>query len=225
MKLEYEPSKSAKTANRILFKIYDLLKKAVIDFKRQAFDRKNLRYFLYYAAANFLILILFSYYQSLQPVILDLKPTTSPATEGSSLLFLLSVILLPLSLLFEEFIFRLLPMVYIRDVFHLNRITTSIEHEGKVTIVHHNPARMWLYHNWFWIFLVVSAVWAGLLHQINVVNSDLLGSLFYFLVQCFSGACFAWIYARRGLGSSWIVHVSWDLFIVGVNLIMLILRL
>lgn len=200
-----------------------LLKKAAIGFKRQAFNRKNLRYLLYYAAANFLILTLFAMYQSIQGISLELKPVTSPATEGSSLLFVAAVILLPLSLLLEEFGFRLLPMFFIRDLFHLNRITLSIKHEGKVTVVHNSPLRLWLYHHWVWIFIVVSALWAGMLHQINVVSSDPLGAWIYFGVQTFSGFCFAWIYARRGLGASWAVHTAWDLFLVAMNLLILLM--
>lgn len=219
---EYEPSKFAEAADKILFKIYGAVKKAAIGFKRQVLSRRNLRYFLYYAAANFLILTLFAVYQSIQGISLELKPVTSPATEGSSLLFVAAVILLPLSLLLEELGFRLLPMFFIRDLFHLNRITISIEHEGKVTVVHNSPLRLWIYHHWVWIFIVVSALWAGLLHQINVVSSDALGALIYFAVQCFSGVAFSWIYSRRGLGASWIVHLSWDLFIVALNLIMLL---
>jgi len=214
-------SKRAKMIDQILFKLYEMFKKAIIEFKRQVLNRRNLRYFLYYAAANFVILLLFSYYQSLQPVNLDLKPMTSPATETSPLLFVAAVMILPLSLLLEEFAFRLLPMFFFKDLFHLNTITISIEHEGKVTVVHNSSLRLWLYHNWLWVFLVVSALWAGFLHQINVVNSDLLGSLIYFGVQIFSGFCFAWIYARRGLGASWAVHTAWDLFLVGLNLVIL----
>jgi hypothetical protein len=60
-----------------------------------------------------------------------------------------------------------------------------------------------------------------LLHQINVVNSDFLGSLIYFGVQTFSGFCFAWIYAKRGLGAVWAVHTAWDLFLIALNLIIL----
>lgn len=197
--------------------------KVVIDFKRQVLNRRNLRYFLYYAAANFLILMLFSYYQSLQPVNLDLKPVTSPVTEGSFLLFVAAVILLPLSLLLEEFAFRLLPMFFIRDLFHLNRLTHSSVYEDKVTIVLNSPLRVWLYWHWIVVFCVVSALWAGLLHQINVVNSDFLGSLIYFGVQTFSGFCFAWIYAKRGLGAAWAVHTAWDLFLIALNLIILTL--
>jgi membrane protease YdiL (CAAX protease family) len=219
---EYEPSKFAEAADRILFKIYGVVKKAAIGFKRQALSRRNLHYFLYYAIANLLILLLFSLYQSFQGVSLELKPVTSPVTEGSSLLFVAAVILLPFSLLLEELGFRLLPMFFIRDLFHLNNITISIEHEGKVTVVHHSPLRLWICHHWVWIFIVVSSVWAGLLHQINIVSSDLLGSLIYFGVQAFSGFCFAWIYSKRGLGASWAVHTAWDLFIVALNLIILL---
>jgi membrane protease YdiL (CAAX protease family) len=196
-----------------------LLWASLTKFKKQVISKRNLRYFLYYAAANFLILILFSYYQSLQPVNLDLKPVTSPQVEGSFLLFVAAVILLPLSLLFEELGFRLLPMLFIRDLFHLNRITYSIVHEEEITIVHNSPLRLWLYHHWTWVFIVVSALWAGLLHQINVVNSDFLGSLIYFGVQTFSGFCFAWIYVKRGLGAAWAVHTAWDLFLITLNLI------
>jgi hypothetical protein len=216
------PSKFAEDADRILFKIYGAVKKAAIGFKKQVLNRHNLRYLLYYAAANFVILVLYSYYQSLQPVNLDLKPVTSPATEGSSLLFIAALIVSPASWLLEELAFRLLPMFYIRDLFHLNTITVSIEHEGKVTIIHHSRLRLWLYHHWVWIFIVVSAVWAGLIHQINVVSSDFLGSLIYFGVQFFSGFCFAWIYAKRGLGASWAVHTFWDYFLILLNVLILL---
>lgn len=219
---DYQPSKFAEDADRILFKIYGAVKKAAIGFKKQVLNRRNLRYLLYYAAANFVILVLYSYYQSLQPVNLDIKPVTSPATEGSSLLFIAALIVSPVSWLLEELAFRLLPMFYIRDLFHLNTITVSIEHEGKVTIVHNSRLRLWIYHQWVWIFIVVSAVWAGLIHQINIVESSAVGALIYFAVQFFSGVCFAWIYSRRGLGASWIVHVSWDYFLVALNLIMLL---
>lgn len=184
----------------------------IVKFKRAALSKRNLRSFLYYAAANFLILILFSLYQASQPVNLDLKPMTSPAVEGSSLLLVAAVILLPFSLLLEEFAFRMLPMFFIRDFFHFNRITKSIEHSS---------LRLWIYHNWILLFIVVSALWAGLLHQVNIVSSDLLGSLLYFGVQTFSGACFAWIYAHRGLGASWAVHTAWDLSLVALNLILI----
>jgi hypothetical protein len=212
------PSKFAEDADRILFKIYGAVKKAAIGFKKQVLNRRNLRYLLYYAAANFVILVLYSYYQRLQPVNLDIKPVTSPATEGSSLLFIAALIVSPASWLLEELAFRLLPMFYIRDLFHLNTITVSIEHEGKVTIIHHSRLRLWIYHHWVWIFIVVSAVWAGLIHQINIVESSAVGASIYFLVQFFSEACFSWIYSRRGLGASWIVHVSWDYFLVALNL-------
>lgn len=200
-----------------------LLWASLAKFKKQVISKRNLRYFLYYAAANFLILILFSYYQSLQPVNLDLKPVTSPQVEGSFLLFVAAVILLPLSLLLEEFAFRLLPMFFIRDLFHLNRLTHSLVYEDKVTIVLNSPLRVWLYWHWIVVFCAVSALWAGLLHQINVVNSDFLGSLIYFGVQTFSGFCFAWIYAKRGLGAAWAVHTAWDLFLIALNLIILTL--
>jgi membrane protease YdiL (CAAX protease family) len=223
-----------------------LLKKAAIGFKRQAFNRKNLRYLLYYAAANFQILTLFAMYQSIQGISLELKPVTSPATEGSSLLFVAAVILLPLSLLLEELGFRLLPMFFIRDVFHLNRLEIGIEEivekkkgvfiwddaglyidskhlqKSEIKIIAQSPARLWICHHWVWIFIVVSALWAGMLHQVNVVSSDALGAWIYFGVQTFSGFCFAWIYARRGLGASWAVHTAWDLFIVALNLIILL---
>jgi membrane protease YdiL (CAAX protease family) len=223
-----------------------VVKKAAIGFKRQALSRRNLRYFLYYAAANFLILILFAVYQNIQGISLELKPVTSPATEGSSLLFVAAVILLPFSLLLEELGFRLLPMFFIRDLFHLNRLEIGIEEivekkkgvfiwddaglyldskhfqTSEVKIIAQSPLRLWICHHWVWIFIVVSTLWAGLLHQINIVSSDLLGSLIYFGVQAFSGFCFAWIYSRRGLGASWAVHTAWDLFIVALNLIILL---
>jgi hypothetical protein len=210
--------------DKILFRIYGMLKQAVIEFKRQALNRRNLRYFLYYALANLLIVILYTVYERSLPVNLDLKPVTSPATEGSSLLFVEAVILLPFSLLLEEFAFRLMPMAFIRDIFHLNSITISMEHEGKVTVVHNSPLRLWLYHHWLWIYIVVSAVWAGLLHQINIIESSPQGALIYFAIQAFSGCCFAWIYAHRGLGSSWIVHTGWDLFLVALNLAILFIH-
>lgn len=173
---EYEPSKFASAIDRMLFRIYRIVKKAAIVFKKEGLSRRNLRYFLYYAAANFLILSLFAMYQSIQGISLELKPVTSPATEGSSLLFVAAVILLPFSLLLEELGFRLLPMFFIRDLFHLNRITASMEHEGEVTVVHNSSLKLWLYHHWVWIFIVDSALWAGMLHQINVVSSDPLGA-------------------------------------------------
>jgi hypothetical protein len=135
------------------------------------------------------------------------------------------VILLPLSLLFEELAFRLMPMVYIRDVLHLNTITISIEDERGIREIHHSRARMWLYHYWWILFIVVSALWAGLIHQINVVESSPVGALIYFGVQTFSGVCFAWIYVKRGLGAAWIVHVSWDYLIVMLNLLSLSLSI
>lgn len=214
-------SKIAKSLDQIFFKIYELLKKAVIKFKRQAFNKRNLRYFLYYALANLLIIILYTFYERSQPVNLNLQPVTSPATEGSSLLFVEAVILLPFSLLLEEFAFRLMPMAFIRDLFHLNRITISMEHHGKVTVVHNSPLRLWLYHHWVWIFIVVSAVWAGWLHQINIIESSPQGALIYFSIQAFSGCYFAWIYVHRGLGAVWIVHTAWDFFLIALNLIMI----
>lgn len=198
-----------------------LIREAIFHFKRQVLSRRNIRYFIYYAAANFTILTLYSFYQSLQPVDLNLKPVTSPAVEGSFLLFLAAVILLPFSLFLEECGFRLLPMVMIRDVMSLNKITVSVEHNGQVTTVHNSSLRLWIYHHWWIIFIVVSAIWAAFWHQINVVESSLLGSLIYFGVQFFSGICFAWIYLKRGLGASWIVHTAWDLFIVVLNLLMI----
>jgi hypothetical protein len=208
---------SAKT-----MKLSAIVRQALSSFKREALSRRNLRYFLYYAAANFLILILYTVYERSQPVNLDLQPVTSPATEGSFLLFVAAVILMPFSLLFEEFAFRLMPMVFIRDIFHLNSITISMEHEGKVTVVHNSPLRLWLHHHWLWIYIVVSAVWAGLLHQINIIESSPLGALIYFAIQAFSGCCFAYLYSRHGLGSSWCVHVLWDLSLVGLNLIVIL---
>jgi membrane protease YdiL (CAAX protease family) len=195
-------------------------RKAVHDFGRQAAYRWNVKYFVFYAAANFLIIILFMFYQSFQPVNLNLQPVTSPQAEGSFLLFIVMVILMPLSLLFEEFLFRLLPMFFVRDLFHLNELSVV---EGERPFINHGIIRLWLFRNWLSIFIVVSAVWAALWHLTNIVNSDLLGILFYFGVQFFSGAAFAWIYSRHGLGASWAVHTAWDLFLIALNLIIVMI--
>jgi len=201
---------------------YKYVKKAVIRFCKQALNRKNLRYLLYYALANFAILLSFTLYQRMQSVNLDLKPTTSPVSDGSFML-VTAVILLPFSLLVEEFAFRYVPMFYIKGIFHLNSITISIEDDKGEREVAHSRARWWLYHHWLSFYLVVSSIVAAGIHQLNIVNSDLIGSLIYFGVQAFSGVCFAWIYSRHGLGASWAVHTAWDLFLVCLNLIMVIL--
>lgn len=229
-----------KFAKGILYTVYLELRIALIKFKREALRKSNFRYFLYYAAANFIILTLYSL--SLPSISLELKPVTSPAVEGSFLLFVAAVILLPLTLLLEELGFRLLPMFFIRDLFHLNKITTREENKERVIIwddagiyldangfqrkmlskplitKHHSRLRIWAYHHWIFVFVVVSALWAAMMHQINIVESSALGSLIYFGVQFFSGCCFAGIYAKRGLGAVWIVHTGWDYFLILLNL-------
>lgn len=199
------------------------LHKSLVRFKKQICSKRNFRYFLYYSLGNFAVLILYSLYEMTQQTVdLSIKPVTSPAVEGSWILFAFAVAIMPLSLLFEEFAFRLMPMVWIKDIFHLNRITISVQDENGCRVIQNGKVRFWLYHNWIWVFIVVSGLWAAWIHQLNIVESSPIGTLIYFGVQCFSGFSFAYLYARRGLGSSWVIHVSWDLFLVALNLILLL---
>lgn len=169
------------------------LHKILSDFFSQAVDIYNIRYLLYYAVGNFALLILYSLYeQSVSQVDLSLKPATTTLLQGNWLLWSLAVLTLPLELFFEELGFRVLPKIVLKDWLHLDKHSS----------------------HWIPIFIVVSGVWAGLIHQLNVSESSVVGSLIYFGIQLFSGLCFAWIYVHKGLGASWAVHVSWDLFIV-----------
>lgn len=195
------------------------LKQLIGTFFKEAFQKRNVRYLVYYGFGNFVLLILYTVYErSVSTVDLSLNPATTTVVQSNWILWVLAVLLLPLSLFLEELGFRMLPKVFIKDIFQLDTITISEEHDGVVTEVNHSPVRWWVYHHWHWIFIVVSACWAGLIHQLNVVESSPLGSLIYFGMQFFSGLCFAWIYIHKGIGSSWVVHLSWDFFIVILSL-------
>lgn len=193
----------------MLNNIKKMVKETVLSFKNQFFQRSNLRLLLYYAVANFVILLLYSFLvSSLQssttpnPANIDLKPpiVTPPQSSGLSGLwiFILSCLLLPVTLLLEELGFRLLPMFFIRDLFHLDK----------------------LYDHWIWVFIVISGVWDGLIHQFNIVSATQIGAMIYFAVQLFSGICFAWIYSHKGLGASYAVHLGWDFFLVALTVVL-----
>ena len=177
---------------------FDRIKEARQRFKAQARDRANVRCFIYYAVLNISILILYTIF--MPKVSLELKPMTSPQSEGSSFAFGVAVAILPLSTLLEEFGFRVLPFTLLKKLVFKNR------------------AGDWLLPT----FLIISACWTGLLHQLNIVLSSPQGAMFYFGVQAFGAGCLAWIYAKKGLGASWIIHFSWDLFILGLNLVVLL---
>jgi hypothetical protein len=212
------------TAGGLCLFLLGLAKKAARDFLHQAFRWRNLKYLSIYAGANLLIQVFFNIYESFHPTLLDIRGVPSPQTSGSFFSFIVTLCLYPLSILFEELAFRFLPMLLIRDTLQLDRITTAVEDDKGIRIIHNSRFRLWLYHYWTILFVAVSAFWAAWLHtSSNTIAASLVGIAIYFRVQFFSGVCFAWMYLRRGLGSSWCVHLLYDFLLVTLNLAILLL--
>jgi len=180
-----------------------------------------LRILTYYALVNIVLVLVFILLQEHFQAGLDLKPQLDSGSEGVS--FPVALALLPLTLWFENLGIRLLPWIFLHDIFKLDSIEVQPVIEKprytKWQIKEKRKWRVWLYHNTRSFYIVVSALWHSLLHQLNVFAADPLGRVAYFVIQLVAGYILAWIYTRKGFWQCYTVHVSWDFLLVGFTIV------
>ena len=179
---------------------------------------------LFYGLLNIIMIFCFMWMQSYFQADLDLDPSKIPAGDDS--LFAFAVMLLPLTLLLEDFGLRLMPWIIIHDILRLHTIEVKpASNQKDWEISDKRKWRVWLYHNTFSFYIVVSALWHSFLHQSNVVAANPLGRFLYFGIQLTSGLILAWIFIRKGFWESYTLHLSWDLLLLGFAALLTLLSL
>lgn len=165
------------------------------DFYEWFITKKVWRHLLMFCAVQFAVGILWGFVKPWFGANLVLTPTVERHGTRVPLYIML---LLPLSVLLEEFIIRVVPDEVIAKL----------------------GERWNLFFNKPVLFLLVAMVWGGFLHQTNVVLANPAGQLGYFAVQCVGSFYLAWIYYYKGLLASWFVHYIFDFVIVLMVLIL-----
>lgn len=202
-------SKNDTFASIVRFTLRGIKKELRREWKKWiTFMRKDfLVLFLFYAGLNFGMTLGYIFVSPNLGSDLGLKP--QPILEPDRALFLMAITLLPISLFFEDLGIRFMPYFIVFRTLHLNSVEAAPNPEKR-------PWRLWLYHNAGLVFIVGSALWHTLLHQMNVFQADLIGRLLYLAIQFVGGFVLAWIYRIKGFWACYTIHVVWDYTIVGI---------
>lgn len=168
-------------------------------FMRHSF----VRILLIYAAISLVTVVAYIALDQWMAVSLDLRPAEmpEPSVDPPAEIFLFSLTILPVTLLLEDLGIRLMPWIFLKPL-------SSMDVEEK------RAWRIWLFKHVFTIYIVVSALWHSLLHQVNIFDANPLGSLVYFGIQLVSGLMLAWIYKWYGFWQSYTIHLSWDVLLI-----------
>jgi hypothetical protein len=170
--------------------------------------------FTIYIAVSLTMTIIYVGSQWLFASDLDLKPQLTPEAEGSFFVFALA--LLPFTLFLEDLGIRLMPWIFIHDIFRLHTIEVKQTGKNDWEISDKRKWRTWLYRNNRAFYIVVSALWNSLLHQSNVFAANSAGRILYFGIHVVTGSMLAWIFINKGFWESYTVHVSWDFLLIGM---------
>lgn len=166
------------------------------DLDEWFFKRQVWKHLLMFIGVQFAVGILWGFVKPWFGANLVLTPTVERHGTQAPLYIML---LLPFSVLLEEFIIRVVPGEIFKKLgkrwdFIFNRETT--------------------------LFLLSATFWGGFLHQTNVILANPAGQLGYFAVQCVGSLYLAWIFYYKGLLASWFIHYTFDFVIVITVLIL-----
>lgn len=169
-------------------------------------EKKVLKHFLFYTVMSFVVVIIASPFipqekdLELIPVeeriVGDTEIGGEPIKHNPTLTFSIAFLFLPLWVMIEELGFRWAPFYFFKRF----KKWFSMKH---ITIA----------------FLIFATFLDAFAHQSNVISGTLSGKLTYLLIQCTSGFYLAWLLVKKGLKTSWFVHLAFDFLVFGLLLL------